>query len=92
MPPDLHPDLHSKECNMLIAAMQKCYAERSYMKYLGACTEEYYAVSNCLSKERSAQLAKAGERHNKQLEQRAKNKIKTQENIETQQESLQNTK
>ena len=27
MPPDLHPDLHTKQCNALIEAMQKCHKE-----------------------------------------------------------------
>lgn len=80
MPPDLHPDLHSKKCNILIEAMHKCHAEKTFKKYIGGCSEEYYAVHDCLNKEREAQLAAAGERHRKQLEKRQANKkIATQE-------------
>lgn len=88
MPPDLHPDLHTKECNVLIEAMHKCHAERNVMKYLGGCSKEYYAVQECMNQERNAQLAKAGERHRKQTEKRqAKKTPETQNTFIAKQES-----
>lgn len=56
MPPSIHPDRHTKECNILVEILKKCWQENKYMKFFGICTDEEYAVQRCFAKERRDQL------------------------------------
>lgn len=75
MPPSLHPSLHTKECNILIALLEKCQSERKYMQVFGACNDHHYAVAKCIAKERADIIAENGKKY------RAK-KIRNQKNEE----------
>jgi len=51
---NLASHLHTPQCNEMIAALEKCHAEKSFTKFFGACNELDTAVNRCLKKERLA--------------------------------------
>lgn len=49
---DLSPNLHTEECNKLIALLQDCHKEHSFGRFLGYCNEADREVIKCLRRER----------------------------------------
>lgn len=49
---DLSPQLHTDACNELIQKLQQCRTEKSFMKWLGACSIADRDLNRCLKKER----------------------------------------
>ncbi|KJH52460.1 hypothetical protein DICVIV_01305 [Dictyocaulus viviparus] len=52
MLPDLSPHLHTRECNVLIELLKKCYQEKTIGRYFGKCSYWDEAVWQCTKKER----------------------------------------